>query len=97
VNWIIKVVTDPLSITPVSVRTEWEEMSKPPMSRWSTYLEPDLEGNHVLQSLDVDVLHCHPSYSPNFRGLMSPARVPGTQLGAPVKLGTLRRAQLRLL
>jgi hypothetical protein len=27
-------------------------------------LEPDLEGNHVPQSLDIDLLHCPPCYPP---------------------------------
>jgi hypothetical protein len=41
------------------------------MSQWCTCLEPDLEGIHVLQSLDIDVPHCLPCCSPR-------AEEPGT-------------------
>jgi hypothetical protein len=39
-------------------------MSKPPVSQWSTCLEPDLKGNHVLQFLNIDPFHCLPAVLP---------------------------------
>ena len=67
-------------------------MSKPPMSQWSTCLEPDLEGNHVLQSLDIDVLHPSLDVLPEPRNLepLAPQEVASDRsLPRRVKLGLL--------